>query len=161
MAQEAAVGVSATALRLVERLIDAGAVAVKGESAGVAHGLARWRQLGQQARNAAASGDRVALAATCRIAFARRPLQGETFFESVGFHLVGLPEVYVPIRQGDARAAVAMMDAIADEMKQRDLKDVMRDRKATLSFASDYKPSEFKFNPSGNVLLGGAARGKR
>ena len=154
MTQDAAVGVSASALRLVERLIEAGAVAVKGESAGVAHGLARWRALNLQAGNAAKADDHVALARTCRIAFAKRPLVSEKFFESVGFHLVGLPDVYVPIAHGSDRAAVAAMDALADELTRRDLEDVLRDRGATLSFESDYKPEEFKFNPYGIVYLG-------
>jgi hypothetical protein len=154
MAQDAAVGISAAALRLVESLIEAGAIAVKGESAGVAHGLTRWRQLGLQARSAAKSGDQLALGRTCRLAFAKRPLASDKYLESVGFHLVGLPEVYVPRTQGSERAAVAAMDAVADELMQRDLKDVVRDRKATLSFESDYKPTEFKFNPYGIVYLG-------
>jgi hypothetical protein len=154
MTQDAAVGVSATALRLIERLIEAGATAVKGESAGVAHGLARWRQLDLQARSAAKSDDHLALGRACRIAFAKRPLSSEKFLESVGFHLVGLPEVYVARTHGSARAAVAAMDAVADELKQRDLKDVLRDRRATLSFESDYKPGDFKFNPYGIVYLG-------
>jgi hypothetical protein len=154
MTQDAAVGVSATALLLVERLIEAGAIAVKGESAGVAHGLARWRQLDLQARSAAKSGDHLALGRACRIAFAKRPLVSEKFFESVGFHLVGLPEVYVARSHGSDRAAVAAMDAVADELRERDLKDVLRNRRATIAFESDYKPGDFKFNPYGIVHLG-------
>jgi hypothetical protein len=154
MTQDAAVGVSATALLLVERLIEAGATAVKGESAGIAHGVARWRQLNLQARSAAKSGDHLALGRTCRIAFAKRPLVSEKFFESVGFHLVGLPEVYVARSHGSDRAAVAAMDAVADELRERDLEDVLRDRRATISFESDYKSGDFKFNPYGVVYLG-------
>ena len=153
MTQHAAVGVSAAALRLVERLIEGGAIAVKGESAGVAHGLAQWRQLGLQARSAARSGDHPALGRTCRIAFAKRPLASNASFESVGFHLMGLPEVYVARAYGSDRAAVAAMDAVADELTQRELKDVLRDRKATLSFESDYETHDFKFNPYGIVRL--------
>jgi hypothetical protein len=55
---------------------------------------------------------------------------------------------------GSDRAAVAAMDAVADELTQHDLKDVLRDRKATISFESDYKPDDFKFNPYGIVYLG-------
>ncbi|WP_246703744.1 MULTISPECIES: hypothetical protein [Rhizobium] len=52
MIQVDAVKVSMAALLLVGRLIDAGAVAVKGESAGVAHGLGRWRELIRQGAEA-------------------------------------------------------------------------------------------------------------
>ena len=98
---------------------------MKGESAEIAHGLARWRQLNLQARSVGKSGDHLALGRICRLAFAKRPLVSEKFFESVGFHLVGLPEVYVARTYGSDRAAVAAMDAVADELKQRDLKDVL------------------------------------
>jgi hypothetical protein len=157
MTPDIAVGVSATGLRVVERLIDAGAIAVKGESAGVAHGVARWRQLNLQAQNAARTGDDPMLSRTCRIAFAKRPLDDDRFFQSVGFHLVGLPEVYVARTDRSVPVvmdAVTTMDAIADEMKLRKLEDVLRDRRATLSFASDYAPDDFKFNPYGIVQVG-------
>ena len=48
MEQQKTVAYSAAALRIVEEMIEAGATAVKGESAGVAHGLARWRQLARE-----------------------------------------------------------------------------------------------------------------
>jgi hypothetical protein len=48
------------ALMVVDRLIKEGAVAVKGESAGVAHGLDRWRTLFSQLVDAAKANDDVA-----------------------------------------------------------------------------------------------------
>ncbi len=156
MTKETAVDVSAIGLRLVERLIESGAIAVKGESAGVAHGLSRWRQLNVQAESAASSGEDVALSRVCRIAFAKRPLDTEKVFQTVGFHLVGLPEVYVSRTSRDRPAvmdAVAAMDAVADEMKQRDLEEVLRVHGATMSYASAYETDDFKFNPYGIVEL--------
>ena len=153
MTQETAVKVPATALRLVAQLIDAGAVAVKGESAGVAHGLSRWRQLDRKARSTDLFGDRLALSRTCRMAFTKRPLASAKYYESVGFHLVGLPEVYVARTDEDERVAVAKMDAVADKLSQRKLGDVLRERGATISYESYYKSEDFKFNPYGIVYL--------
>ena len=45
------------------------------------------------------------------------------------------------------------MDAVADEMKQRGVQAVVRDRKATLSFESSYKEDDFKFDPYGIVYI--------
>jgi hypothetical protein len=50
--------------------------------------------------------------------------------------------------------AVAAMDAVADEMKQRNLEEVLRDHGATISYASVYETDDFKFNPYGIVELG-------
>jgi hypothetical protein len=153
MTAETAVETSATALLLVQRLIQAGAVAVKGESAGIAHGLTRWQELAAQAQMAREAGDKLALGRICRLAFAKRPLEAKGYLESVGFHLVGLPEVYAPKSLGSERAVVALMDEVADEIAKRGLEATLRERKASLSFASTYDEDEFKFNPYGIVRI--------
>ena len=75
MEQQKTVAYSAAALRIVEEMIEAGATAVKGESAGVAHGLARWRQLARECTAAATTSQgpavTAAMARTCRLAFAK------------------------------------------------------------------------------------------
>jgi hypothetical protein len=153
MTADTAVTISTAALFLVEAVITAGAVAVKGESAGVAHGLARWRELTMQCSRAVQAGDDFATSRACRLAFAKRPLESDKYVESVGFHLVGLPEVYVAKGLGTDRAKAAIMDAVADELTERKLDDVLRDRKARLSHTSTYAEDDFKFNPFGIVYI--------
>ncbi|MGO7385185.1 hypothetical protein ELH80_26620 (plasmid) [Rhizobium ruizarguesonis] len=153
MPQAETVKVSMLALRLVERLIGAGAVAVKGESAGIAHGLDRWSELIRQGAEALKAADPLAQQRIGRLAFAKRPLSATGYLESVGFHLVGLPEVYVPETAGSERQIVAIMDAVADEIARRGLEPTLRDRRASLSFDSTYEVDEFKFNPYGIVRL--------
>ncbi|TAX46263.1 hypothetical protein ELI02_23025 (plasmid) [Rhizobium leguminosarum] len=153
MAQAETVKVSMLALRLVERLIDAGAVAVKGESAGIAHGLDRWRELIRQGAEATEAADPLSEQRIGRLAFAKRPLSVPGYLESVGFHLVGLPEVYVPETAGSERQIVAIMDAVADEIAQQGLEPTLKGRRGGRSFDSTYAVDEFKFNPYGIVRL--------
>lgn len=155
MEQAETVKVSMAALRLIERMIDAGAVAVKGESAGIAHGLDRWRALIRQGAEAQKAGDTLAEQRIGRLAFAKRPLSARGYLESVGFHLVGLPEVYVPETAGSERQAVAIIDAVADEIGKQGLDPTLKARGASLSFDSSYDVDEFKFNPYGIVKLAG------
>ncbi|PDT16629.1 hypothetical protein CO670_11745 [Rhizobium sp. J15] len=155
MEQAETVKVSMAALRLIERMIDAGAVAVKGESAGIAHGLDRWRALIRQGADAQKAGDTLAEQRIGRLAFAKRPLSARGYLESVGFHLVGLPEVYVPDTAGSERQIVAIMDAVADEIAREGLEATLKARGASLSFESTYEVDEFKFNPYGIVKLAG------
>lgn len=156
--QQKAVAYSAAALRIVEEMIEAGATAVKGESAGVAHGLRRWMQLAGESKATAKTNQGLAVTAamsrTCRLAFAKRPLGGDTYNESVGFHLVGLPEVYVAKSLGSDRDAVKLMDETADAMSERGIEAALRDRKLQLSRMSDYAEDDFKFNPYGIVRIG-------
>lgn len=153
MTPDTSVAVSAGALLLVDNVIKAGAVAVKGESAGVAHGLARWNELVLQGSAAPKSDDDVALRRICRLAFAKQPLASGVYLGSVGFHLVGLPEVYVPKSRGSERDCVAQMDAVADEIARRGLEPTLAARGASLSFDTDYAEDDFKFNPYGQVRL--------
>lgn len=145
MAQAETVNVSIVALRLVERLIEAGAAAVKGESAGIAHGLDRWRELIGQGAEALKAGDTLAQRRVGRLAFAKRPLSARGYLGSIGFHLMGLPEVYVPESAGSERQAVALMDSVADEIAQRGLEPTLKERRGSLSFDSTYEVDEFKF----------------
>lgn len=153
MAQADTVKVSMAALRLIEWMIGAGAVAVKGESAGIAHGLDRWRELIRQGAEARKAGDTLAAQRIGRLAFAKRPLSARGYLESVGFHLVGLPEVYVPETAGSERQVVAIIDAVAEEIAEQGLDPTLKARGASLSFDSTYEVDEFKFNPYGIVRL--------
>lgn len=153
MSADNAVMCSAGALFLVDAVIKAGATAAKGESAGVAHGLARWAALAHDAAAALQSDDNIALRRTCRLAFAKRPLAGRSHMETVGFHLVGLPEVYVAKAYGSEREVVAVMDEVGDQLAQRGLDAVLRDRKARLSEETSYPSDDFKFNPYGIVTI--------
>lgn len=83
--------VSRQMLAIVSTLIDAGAVAIKSESAGVAHGIERWRELAA----AAASGTPLDRAAAMRRAWVRRPIKDGNILYSCGMHLLGERDVEV------------------------------------------------------------------
>ncbi|MGO4570023.1 hypothetical protein AB4Z52_34580, partial [Rhizobium sp. 2YAF20] len=143
MTAETTVATSAKALMLVQYMLDHGAVAAKGESAGVAHGARRWEELFEQARTAAASGDLLTLARTCRFAFSRRPIGDDVEgMVSVGFHLVGLPDVLITIpRKDDQQPSTnaeqleiaALIDDIADQIAREGIETALADRHAALS----------------------------
>ncbi|UPK29465.1 hypothetical protein [Bradyrhizobium sp. 195] len=155
--QQKSAAYAAAALLIVDEMFDAGAIAAKGESAGVAHGVARWRSLAVQARKGSKTSQGLkmtpAVTKACRLAFAKRPLAGDRYYESVGYHLVGLPEVYVATSRGSDRDAVKLMDEIADAMTEHGIEATLRDRKLTLSREQDYAESDFKFNPYGIVRI--------
>lgn len=163
MTAETTVPTSAKALQLVQYMLDHGAIAAKGESAGVAHGTRRWKELGEQARGAAASGDLMTLARTCRLAFARRPIGDDIDgMASMGFHLVGLPDVLVTtVRQSPQRPSTnaeqlkiaALIDNIADEMTLDGVETAVAGRRAALSNDARYEEDEYKFNPFGVVRV--------
>ncbi|MDO3444873.1 hypothetical protein [Agrobacterium sp. V1] len=163
MDAENAVTTSATALQFVQHMLDHGAIAVKGESAGVAHGARRWKELFEQSRSDAASGDLLALARTCRLAFARRPIGDDANgMASVGFHLVGLPDIEVgfirkdenlPSTNPEQLKIAALMDDIADQMARDGVETTVTAHHATLSNDMRYEDDSYKFNPFGVVSI--------
>ncbi|WP_142781255.1 hypothetical protein [Agrobacterium sp. T29] len=163
MDAETAVKTSAKALRFVQHMLDHGAVAVKGESAGVAHGARRWKQLYEQSRGEAAADDGMALARTCRLAFARRPIGDDAEgMTSVGFHLIGLPDVQIrftkkdqdqPSTNAEQLKIAALIDDIAEQMAREGVEATLKGRRATLNDDTRYEEDEYKFNPFGVVSV--------
>jgi hypothetical protein len=146
-----AMAVSAAALEITARLVQAGATAVKSESAGVAHGLDHWVQL---ARNRA-------LNTALRQAWVRRPIadQDGTRY-SCGMHLLGQPDMECTPGRPDLEA-VRWMDALADK--------VLAGQALGKTFSVDgqapakplqtlpctrYEEDDFFFNPYGYVRIG-------
>ncbi len=163
MATETAVATCGKALMFVQYMLDNGAVAVKGESAGVAHGVQRWKELFEQSRRDAAANDALAFARTCRLSFARRPIGGDSDgMGSVGFHLVGLPDVEVhfirkdeeqPSNNTEQLKIAALIDDIADQMTREGVETALKDRHADLSDDTRYEEDQYKFNPFGVATI--------
>jgi hypothetical protein len=78
--------VSRRFLRLGGRLLEAGALAMKCESSGIAHGRARWLELAQEAR-----GDN-AWSALLR-GYVQLPIQKGDDYHTCGLHLLGQPDL--------------------------------------------------------------------
>lgn len=151
MDAENAIEISANALRLVVHALDCGATAAKGESAGIAHGAARWRQIGRDAEHLA---EREKLARLCRLAFTKRPLSDGDFLCSVGFHLVGLPEIYVPRGISDDDLTLSStIDRVADELFVHGVEKILTHYSAMLLPVDGYDEDDFKYNPYGAIYL--------
>ncbi|AHY52079.1 hypothetical protein [Bradyrhizobium japonicum] len=103
----------------------------------------------------------LAVAKACRLAFAKRPLEGDRYYETVGYHFVGLPEIYVAKSRGNEWSAAMLMEELANAMAERGIEATLRDRKLTLSLSlslslsreQDYAEDDFKFNPYGVIRV--------
>jgi hypothetical protein len=87
LTQEDAFDNSRRALDLIAAAFAAGALAVKGESSGIAHGRNRWLGLAQNAKEEP-EGALVK-------AWVRYPIATSAVFYSVGMHLLGWPDVEI------------------------------------------------------------------
>jgi hypothetical protein len=108
MPAEQAIEVSTQALAVVGSLFENGALAVKNDSSGVAHGAARWRELATRAAGGDAGRQRSALYQ----AWVRRPIEGDGELYSCGMHLLGLRDGAIASALG-ARQGLHWLDMLA------------------------------------------------
>jgi len=151
-----AVWTSGRVLQLIAKLLDDGALAVKCESSGIAHGADRWRELAKRARRK----DLLERTTGLRLAFVRRPLGDDDLLYSCGMHLLGARDVEVTA-SGEVFEDVAWIDLLATymlaETPERGIHEgegfrreeggerrVLRERKCTR-----YEPDDFFHNPYG------------
>ena len=142
--RESAVKVSSQALQLALRLIQAGATAVKSESAGIAHGLDHWAHLAQKE----------ALRAT----WVRRPIREKQTLYSCGMHLLGQPDIEC-VGSMDELEAVRWMDALSDLAmsgqldvnKPYSVDDKTPKKRLSMVACGRYAEDDFFFNPYGYV----------
>jgi hypothetical protein len=147
---------SARVLRVIGALLDAGGLAVKCESAGIAHGAERWRELAKRLSRKSLLDRATAL----RLAFVRRPIGDDDVLYSCGMHLLGERDVEVA-PSGDVFEDIAWMDLLATyvlaETPERGIKAgegfrreeggerrVLRAKKCTR-----YEEDDFHYNPYG------------
>jgi hypothetical protein len=94
LARHASLELSGRMLGVVAALLDAGGVAVKGESSGIAHGAGRWRELAREYER----GDVPMRCFALLSAWVRRPLLDDErgVLHSCGMHLLGERDIELP-----------------------------------------------------------------
>lgn len=95
MPKEQAVAISGKMLILIEALFNDGAIAVKAESAGIAHGRERWQRLAKEYRAAVDQGDEHAACSKLFFTWVRRPLEDEDLYHTCGMHLLGERDIEI------------------------------------------------------------------
>lgn len=161
-----AVKISGRTLLLAAALLRAGAVAVKGESAGIAHGRERWLELASEYTHSTQQNDSHAAGAVLHQSWVRRPLLDDdsAVYYSCGMHLLGEPDVEYPTG-GEVGEALRWLDLmglyLVADRPTRALKDGEGFRLATsgprrlMRFVpcQRYATDDFFFNPYGYVRL--------
>jgi hypothetical protein len=109
--------VSHSFLRLGRRLLEAGGIAMKCESSGIAHSRSRWVELAAQAvegqKVASLRGAGSGFWSALYQAYVRLPIQSEDSFYTCGMHLLGKPDLIVATELTPANKAVELFDVFA------------------------------------------------
>jgi hypothetical protein len=161
-----AAGISGLALQLTAALLLGGGVAAKGESAGIAHGRARWLELAADFARARKRGDTVAEGASLYWAWVRRPLlsKAEAVYYSCGMHLLGERDIEIEsslalgpaLEWTDLLGLYLVGDRPRRPLKDGEgfrLKDAGPRRVMRFSPCKRYEADGFMFNPYGYIRL--------
>jgi hypothetical protein len=109
--------ISYSFLRLGGRLLEAGGIAMKCESSGIAHSRSRWIELASQAENGqkhlGASDARAEYWSALFDAFVQFPIQSEDDFYTCGMHLLGKPDLIVASGMMPVMQAVDLFNIFA------------------------------------------------
>lgn len=164
--KEHATDISGRALLLTEALLRGGAVAAKGEGAGIAHGRARWLELAEEFAQAKEDGDTHAAGASLYWAWVRRPIfdDDEGIYYSCGMHLLGKrdAEIEASLELSDALEWMDLLGLyLVGDRPARPLKDGegfrLKDEgpRRVISFqpCERYEEDDFMFNPYGYIRL--------
>jgi hypothetical protein len=155
-----ALEISRRMLTVVRALFDAGSVAVKGESSGIAHGAARWKELEARVTRAAGNEDTLERTSALIQAWVRRPIKDGELLYSCGMHLLGEHDVEV-MASKDVHDDIAWMDLLAiyllAERPTRGLRDGEGFRQRLdgerrilrLTTCERFGSEDFMFNPFG------------
>ncbi|MEV1171785.1 hypothetical protein [Nonomuraea sp. NPDC049784] len=153
-------------LAVTAALLRSGAVAVKNESSGIAHGLDRWLALADRAADVTDEG----LAGALVAAWVKRPIYDGQVLYSCGMHLLGAPEVEIEVGEEhptedrllelvahlDALAIYLLTDPRAEEIEDgagfRMAEDAPRWGLRT-GTCDRYDEDDLFFNPYGYVRL--------
>ncbi|GAA3231756.1 hypothetical protein [Nonomuraea helvata] len=171
MMRDFAFDTSRRLLAAAAALLRSGAVAVKNESSGIAHGRDRWLALADQAADATDE----ALAAALVAAWVKRPIYDGQVLYSCGMHLLGAPEVEIEVGEEppaqdrllelvehlDTLAIYLLTDPRAEEIEDgagfRMTEDAPRWVLRT-GACDRYDEDDLFFNPYGYVRLTHAGR---
>lgn len=161
-----AADISGRALLLTAALLRGGAVAARGEGAGIAHGRARWLELAEEFARAREDGDTLTEGARLYWAWVRRPMMDddEGVYYSCGMHLLGERDIEIEASL-DLADALEWMDLLglylAGDRPTRKLKDGagfrLKDKgpRRVMRFrpCERYEEDDFLFNPYGYIRL--------
>jgi hypothetical protein len=111
----AAMQMSGMTLQMVATMLEAGALAAKSESAGIAHGFRKWIHLFSEYKTGYSQADPVRYANALYDTWVRRPLSDSSWWYSCGMHLLGLPDIEIEPRE-DPREAIQCIDFIGTRL---------------------------------------------
>ena len=138
-------------LSFVAKAFQIGALAIKGESSGIAHGKKRWIELFEQSKNSKAQ-----LSSLYR-AWVRLPISDESKFYSVGMHLIGMRDAEIEISNcaiDDLDAFLLYLVVDRAESKLSNGQTFSKDNDSTVYkingiFCDRYEVDDYFYNPYG------------
>lgn len=107
------------ALQVISYMLENGAVAAMILGSNMVYSPDAWKQIACEASELEAQGSRRQLFHLCSFACVRRGIESDYCYETIGYHFLGLPEIYIPMESADALEILSKTEQLAEEIWER------------------------------------------
>lgn len=140
-------------LRVIQFLIDNGSIAIKIEGSDMVYSLDLWKKIVQEGIELQQAANWQNLFRLCSFAFIRRGIEGSYCYETIGYHFLGLPEIYFPKESVDNAEILGLTERFAEEVWQQGMDDIQEIYGAEWDEDFTYTEDDLKYNPFGILLF--------
>ena len=140
-------------LRLIRSLLINGVLAAMVEGSKSTFSGKVWSELAQEADDAEEHGDRERLSKLLAFALVRRGVAGDYYYETLGYHFLGLPEIYIPLASIEASEVFELTEQVTEDILTFGIEHILEEYRAEWEEDLTFSESEVEYNPYGVIYL--------
>lgn len=140
-------------LRVIQFILENGGTAVKIEGSDMVYSSDLWKKMVQEGIELQQAADWQSLFQLCSFSFVRRGIESSYCYETIGYHFLGLPEIYLPKESVDAAEILGMTEKFAEEIWQHGFNYAEEVHGAEWDEDFTYTEDDLKYNRFGILLF--------
>lgn len=152
-AQDDSLNLTVNVLRVIQFILENGGVAIKIEGSDMVYSADLWKKIVQEGIELHQAADWQSLFKLCSFAFVRRGIESSYCYETIGYHFLGLPEIYFPKESVDTAEILGRTEQFAEEIWQHGFNYAEEVRGAEWDEDLTYTEDDLKYNPFGILLF--------
>lgn len=140
-------------LRVIQFLLENGSAAIKIEGSDMVYSLDLWEKFVQDGIEFQQAADWRSFFQLCSFAFVRRGIESSYCYETVGYHFVGLPEIFLFKESVDVAEILELTERFAEEIWQYGPDYAQEMHGAEWDEDFTYMEDDLRYNPFGVLFF--------
>lgn len=151
--QDDSLNLTVNVLRVIQFIFENGGIAIKIEGSDMVYSSDLWGKIVQEGIELHQAANWKNLFQLCSFAFVRRGIEGSYCYETIGYHFLGLPEIYFPKESVDTAEILGRTEQFAEEIWQHGCNYAEEVHGAEWDEDFNYTEDDLKYNPFGILLF--------